>query len=91
MGYKIFAVNPGSTSTKVALFDGDRELFKTNVTHDMERLGRFPYFTQQLEYRKEPLTEHWKKREYHWKGQMRLSAEAGDCIRCLAERIILMN
>ena len=55
MGYKIFAVNPGSTSTKVALFDGDLELFKTNVTHDMERLVRFPYFTQHLEYRKETI------------------------------------
>ena len=88
MGYKIFAVNPGSTSTKVALFDGDRELFKTNVTHDMERLGRLH---NSWNTEKKPLTEHWKKREYHWKGQMRLSAEAGDCIRCLAERIILMN
>ena len=31
---KIFAINPGSTSTKIALFEGEELLFKSNVVHD---------------------------------------------------------
>ena len=32
--YRIFAINPGSTSTKIALFENDKELFSSNVVHD---------------------------------------------------------
>lgn len=35
---KIFVVNPGSTSTKVALFEGDEELFKADISHNVEEL-----------------------------------------------------
>mgnify|MGYP002588981465 FL=1 len=32
--YKVLALNPGSTSTKIALFDGEECLFSKNVSHD---------------------------------------------------------
>ena len=32
--YKIFTVNPGSTSTKIALFQGEEKVFSANVSHD---------------------------------------------------------
>ena len=35
MAYKILAINPGSTSTKIALFEGDQEIFKKNVVHEL--------------------------------------------------------
>lgn len=38
--YRIFAINPGSTSTKIALFDGEECLFSENVNHDEETLRR---------------------------------------------------
>lgn len=25
--YKVFAINPGSTSTKIAMFEGEKEIF----------------------------------------------------------------
>ena len=31
--YQIIAVNPGSTSTKVAVFDNDKKRFSVNVSH----------------------------------------------------------
>ena len=36
MGYKILTLSPGSTSTKVALFDDTKEILRLNVTHPAE-------------------------------------------------------
>jgi len=50
--YKVFAVNPGSTSTKIALFEGDSCLFSKNVSHDAKELEKYENLSQQLPYRK---------------------------------------
>ena len=34
MSIRVFAVNPGSTSTKIALFEDEKCLFSKNVAHD---------------------------------------------------------
>ena len=39
--YRVFVVNPGSTSTKVALFEGEQTLFEANVSHDAAELAKF--------------------------------------------------
>ena len=41
MGYKILAINPGSTSTKVALYDEERPLLELNLRHSTEEISRF--------------------------------------------------
>lgn len=50
--YKVFAVNPGSTSTKIALFEEDTCLFSKNVSHDAKELEKYENLSQQLPYRK---------------------------------------
>ena len=52
---KIFAINPGSTSTKIALIDGDSTLFSKNVAHDANKLAEFDGISAQLPYRKETI------------------------------------
>ncbi len=61
MSYKILTVNPGSTSTKVGYFDGDREIFSVNVSHDANKLKEFSSISDQLPYRKETILEALKK------------------------------
>ena len=51
MPYKIFAINPGSTSTKVALFEDEKLLFEEKISHSNEQLKRFPKLWDQFEYR----------------------------------------
>jgi butyrate kinase len=51
----IMCINPGSTSTKVALFEGEREVFSENVTHDAENLTKFKEPTDQKDYRKDTI------------------------------------
>ena len=67
MSYKILTLSPGSTSTKVAVFEGTEALFRLNVTHPAEELARFDQAADQFEYRKETilaaLEEHGIKLE----------------------------
>lgn len=50
-GTLILTINPGSTSTKVALFDGDRRLKQSNLNHSIEELDRIGRIADQYEYR----------------------------------------
>ena len=51
MAYRIFTINPGSTSTKIALFEGEECLFSRNISHAAEDLAKFNSLNEQLEYR----------------------------------------
>ncbi|WP_099467142.1 butyrate kinase [Konateibacter massiliensis] len=53
--YKIFAINPGSTSTKIALFENDKVIYSANVSHDAAKLGEFVTISDQMPYRKETI------------------------------------
>ena len=53
--YKIFAINPGSTSTKIALIEGETVLFSKNVSHDADKLAEFDGISAQMPYRKETI------------------------------------
>ena len=58
MAYKILTINPGSTSTKVGCFEGEKEIFTVNVSHDAEKLKEFATISDQLPYRKETILGH---------------------------------
>ncbi len=61
MGYKIFTLSPGSTSTKLAVFDGEQQLFKANVRHDPDKLKTFARVSEQKPYRVETILENLKE------------------------------
>ncbi|MBE6998431.1 MAG: butyrate kinase [Ruminococcaceae bacterium] len=48
---KIFVINPGSTSTKIAYFDGDQEQWHESLSHDRDALGAFDRICDQLDFR----------------------------------------
>lgn len=49
---KILAINPGSTSTKIAIFHNSRPIFLKNVRHDCKEIEKFNKVTDQYEFRK---------------------------------------
>lgn len=51
--FRILTINPGSTSTKVAVFRGDELIFSKNLAHDAAMLESFPDVTAQKTYRAE--------------------------------------
>ena len=55
-------INPGSTSTKIAVYDGHERLLEEKLSHSKEELDRYPHIIDQYDIRKELvlkyLTEH---------------------------------
>ena len=49
---RILAINPGSTSTKIAVFDEKEEVFVKNIKHSAEELSGFIKITEQTDFRK---------------------------------------
>ncbi|MCK4593439.1 butyrate kinase [bacterium] len=52
MAEKILVINPGATSTKVAVYDGDKMNFIEVVRHHADQIASFSNILDQLEYRK---------------------------------------
>lgn len=50
---KILVINPGSTSTKIAVYQGTLVLFLKSIKHSIEELRKYNSIIDQLEYRKE--------------------------------------
>ena len=53
MSYKLLIINPGSTSTKVAIFQDKECLFKKNIKHSAEDIAPFEHIADQYHFRKE--------------------------------------
>ncbi len=49
---RILAINPGSTSTKVAVYNNTKSAFLKNIKHSAEDLSGFSRITDQYEFRK---------------------------------------
>ena len=61
--YNILVVNPGSTSTKVALYENNNCIFDTDVFHDSSLLKTFPTINDQIDYRMEVVYKYLKENE----------------------------
>ena len=53
MAYRVLVINPGSTSTKTALFSDELELSRENLAHSADELARYPRIIDQLKMRSE--------------------------------------
>lgn len=57
MSYKIMCINPGSTSTKVGVFEDEKLIFSDTVRHSTEELNKFAAITDQEGMRIELITK----------------------------------
>jgi butyrate kinase len=55
--YRVLSVNPGSTSTKIAVYEGDTDLFTQEIQHTPEELAPFDGkpITDQFQFRKDAI------------------------------------
>ncbi|PKL42856.1 MAG: butyrate kinase [Candidatus Riflebacteria bacterium HGW-Riflebacteria-1] len=60
--FKILVVNPGSTSSKLGLFENEKMIAEKKINYSSEELARFPKTNDQVDYRRlgidEFLVEH---------------------------------
>ena len=59
--YTILTLSPGSTSTKVAVFRNEEQVFKANLTHDPAALKSFAEISDQFPYRRDAILAELKK------------------------------
>lgn len=52
MGFKLLIINPGSTSTKISIFDDENEVLTTTLRHSSEELSPFKNIIEQYDFRK---------------------------------------
>ena len=54
---KVLVINPGATSTKVAVFEEERELLKKSIIHTAQELEGFDRVIDQAELRQRAVLE----------------------------------
>ncbi len=57
---QILVINPGSTSTKIAVFENRKQSFVTNIKHKTEELAPFDKITDQFHFRKDTILKALK-------------------------------
>ncbi|MGV8154917.1 MAG: butyrate kinase [Alkaliphilus sp.] len=55
--YRILTINPGSTSTKIAIFDNEKPVFEEAIRHSTEEISKYDKLFDQYEFRKRVILE----------------------------------
>ena len=58
---RIFVINPGCTSTKVAVYEDDKAVWTDDGLHPQEEIEKFMTVDEQYEYRKNFVLELLRK------------------------------
>ena len=64
MSYKILALNPGSTSTKIAVYEDTKELFKVNIDHPNAEIEKYKNVSEQYSMRYESIMNVLKDKNF---------------------------
>lgn len=64
MTYKLLIINPGSTSTKIGVYEDDKEVLEETLRHSSEEIGKFESIYQQLDFRKDVILNVLKQRDF---------------------------
>lgn len=52
---KILVINPGATSTKIAVYDEENEVMKVGIDHDASEIAKYAHIVDQADFRKEAI------------------------------------
>ena len=60
---RILVINPGSTSTKVSLFDETQLIFEESIFHDAPELLKYPHVNDQMPFRYQVIIDMLRRHE----------------------------
>ena len=60
---KLLIINPGSTSTKIAVFEDENLIFKDTLYHSVKELSKFTYIYDQYQFRKDIILKVLRENE----------------------------
>lgn len=62
MAYKLLIINPGSTSTKIGVYEGEKEILEETLRHSAEEILKYDTIFDQLDFRKEVILKLLKEK-----------------------------
>ncbi len=77
MANLILVINPGSTSTKIAVYEDEKPMFEKTIRHDSEEIKQFPNIASQMQYRKKFIIDCLKENKVDPKGLSFIVARGG--------------
>ncbi len=61
--YRLLVINPGSTSTKIAIFDNEKAVFEETLRHETSEIFKYSKVIEQYEFRKNIILETLRQHE----------------------------
>lgn len=74
---RILVINPGATSTKIAVFEDERQAFKTTIEHSSKELAPFGCVAEQKDFRKALILRVLSDNGYNMKDFDAMSCRGG--------------
>lgn len=86
----ILAINPGSTSTKIAVYDSTTEVFLKNIKHSSEEIGHFTKISDQYEFRKDIILKELKEANINVQ-ELKIIVGRGGLVKPIASGVYEVN
>ncbi|WP_138206903.1 butyrate kinase [Haloimpatiens lingqiaonensis] len=64
MSYKLLIINPGSTSTKIGVYEDEKQILEETLRHSAEEIGKYNSIFEQLDFRKEVILKVLKEKDF---------------------------
>ena len=64
MAYTILIINPGSTSTKIGVYEDEKQLFEETLRHSTEEIAKYASIIDQKDFRKEVILNVLKEKNF---------------------------
>ena len=61
---RVLVINPGATSTKIAVFEEETEILRVSIDHSAEELRGFERVADQMPYRKELILKALREKDF---------------------------
>ena len=64
MSFKLLIINPGSTSTKIGVYEDEKQILEETIRHTSEEIGQYETIYDQFEFRKSLILQILKDKAF---------------------------
>ncbi|GAA0182399.1 butyrate kinase [Clostridium sediminicola] len=64
MSFKMLIINPGSTSTKIGVYEDEKQIFEETLRHSSEEIDKFEKIYDQFQFRKNVILDVLKEKNF---------------------------
>ena len=64
MSYKLLIINPGSTSTKIGVYEDEKEILEETLRHSSDEIAKYATIFDQLDFRKNVILDVLKEKNF---------------------------